>query len=181
MQNVKRNSFVFGIVIAVLALALVIFTPKIHAQPSSINVQATATATTTRTYLSNGSGTATYQIDSYPTYSNTKVFSIAGIDSVYLYAQVEASTTATIFSFTPQFSNNGLDWYGVASSSTNGANAFTTASTVYTWAPGTVATSTLVFKLPDIQGMHERVLTTATGAAGAVYEEVVLKKNASGQ
>lgn len=181
MQNVKRNKFALIVVIAILALVSLTFIQKIHAQSSSINVQVTATATTTRTYLANGSGTATYQIDSYPTYSNTKVFSMAGIDSVYLYAQVEASTTATIFSFTPQFSNNGIDWYGVASSSTNGANAFTAVSTVYTWAPGTVATSTLVFKLPDIQGMHERVLTTATGAAGAVYEEIVLKKNASGQ
>lgn len=172
MQNVKRNktASLLAIVIFVV-LAFVAFAPRSNAQPSSINVQMTAPATTTVAYIGNGTATSTYQIDSYPTYSSSKVFSMAGIDSEYLYVQATASSTATVFTFTPQFSNNGIDWYNIAS----------TSGTVATWNPGTTATSGLAFKLPDMQGLHERILTSATGAAGAVYEEVVLKKNASGQ
>lgn len=160
-----------AIIAGLTLLAFVAFAPNSKAQPSSINVQTTAPATTTVAFVGNGTATSTYQIDSYPTFNQSKVFSMAGIDAEYLYVQVTASSTATIFTFTPQFSNNGIDWYNIAS----------TSGTAAIWNPGTTATTGLAFKLPDMQGLHERILTSAAGAAGAVYEEVVLKKNASGQ
>lgn len=162
------------------ALFLVAFSiiSTVKAVSSTVTFEATATATTTRAYLGNGTGTSTYQFDSNLS-SSGKIANVQGIDAVSLYIQVEASTTATAYSITPQFSNNNIDWYGVASSSTNGANAFTSASTVYTWTPGTVATSTLVLLLPAIPAEHERVLLSAAGGAGAIYAEVDLKKNPS--
>lgn len=173
MQSLKRNKTI-GIlaIVSVLALlAFAAFAPESKAQPSSISVQTTAAATTTVAYIGAGTATSTYQIDSYGVYNPAKAFSMAGIDAEYLYVQAAASSTATVFTFTPQFSNNGVDWYNIAS----------TSGTVATWNPGTTATSGLAFKLPDMQGLHERIVTSAAGAAGAVYMEVVLKKNASGQ
>lgn len=181
MQNLKSKRIVFGAIFAV-ALILIAVSSRAQAQPSSINVQTTAVATTTLTYLASGA-TTTYQIDSYPTYSSSNVFSMAGIDSEYLYVQATASSTATLYTFTPQFSNNGTDWYGMGSQGTASAagSIAVSTTTTFTWTPGATTFTSMAFKLPDMTGMHERVLTTVSGAAGAVYEEVVLKKNAQGQ
>ena len=126
--------------------------------------------------------TSTFQFDSYPSYSSSKPFSMAGIDSEYLYVDAIASSTATAYSFTPQVSNNGIDWYGIGTTGTLTVNSVPVSTTTsYTWTPGTTATSTMAFKLPDMSGLHERVVVSALGAAGGVYMEVVLKHNASGQ
>lgn len=165
---------------SMMALFLVAFSiiATVKAVPSTVTFEATATATTTRAYLGNGTATSTFQFDSNLA-SSGKIANVQGIDAASLYVQVEASSTATAYSITPQFSNNNIDWYGVASSSTNGANAFTSASTAYTWTPGTVSTSTLVLMLPAVPAQHERVIFSATGGAGAIYAEVDLKKNPS--
>lgn len=185
MTKVQRNS-TFGLIgtatlVLLLWAGLAIST---KAQPSSINVQSTAVATTTVAYIGNGTATSTYQIDANNTVSASKIFSMAPIDTVYMYVQGAASSSATTFGFTVQMSNNGSDWYSVGTSSLNSAPTFTfgssiASSTTATWLPGTTATSSFMFQLPVVAGLHERVLTSATGAAGAVYEEFVLKKNPS--
>lgn len=181
MQNILKNSLLGFAVACVLAAVLAIFAHPAHAQPSSIFVQTTATATTSVSYLSPGVATSTYQIDSYPTSSSSKVFTMAGIDNVYLYAQVAASSTATQYIFTPQFSNNNIDWYGTGSLGTPSAAGATAVSTTtsFIWTPGTTATTSMAFKLPDMAGIHERIITSVSGAAGALYQEIVLKKNPS--
>jgi hypothetical protein len=166
MQNLLKNKgWEIGAVAAfAAAVVLLLLVPKTNAQPSSINVQTTAVATTTLIYVGNGTATSTYQIDSYPTFSSSKIFSMAGIDSEYLFIQVNASSSATVFSFTPQFSNNGIDWYNygtLGTPATNGNTAVST-STAFTWTPGTTATTSMAFKLPDLAGMHERIMVSAT-------------------
>lgn len=184
MQSILKNKVSFAVVVALVVIASIgVFVSKVSAQPSTLTVQTTATATTTVSYLTSGTGNFTYQIDSYPTYSSSKVFSMAGIDSVYLYAQVAASSTATTYTFQPQYSNNGVDWYNAGSQGTaSGAGVVAVAtSTTFTWQPGTVATTSMMFRMPDLSGLHQRIITSASGGAGAVYEEVVLKKNAQGE
>lgn len=177
INTLKENAWIVALAVVTL-LVLVFFGIKAKAAPSAITFEATATATTTRAFLANGSGTVTFQLDSNLS-SSGKLPNVITVDAASLYIQVEASTTATTYAIAPQFSNNNIDWYGVASSSTNGATAFTSAATSYTWTPGTVATSTLVLPLPAIPAAHERVIVTATGGAGAVYMEADLKKNPS--
>lgn len=178
MNSLLKNSRGLILLAVVAAFAvLLVGLSKASAQPSGVVFEATGTATSTRAYLANG-GTSTFQFDSNLA-SSGKIPNVQTIDAASLYLQVEASTTATSYSIAPQFSNNNIDWYGVASSSTNGANAFTAGATSYTWTPGTTATSSLVLLLPAIPAAHERVVVTATGAAGTAYMEVDLKKNPS--
>lgn len=182
MKNVLRNSLFLTLITAGLLFAFFSIS-YVKAQPSSLGIQTTATATTTVAFVGNGTATSTYQIDSYPTSSFTKVFTMAGTDSVYLYVQGAASTTATTFTFTPQWSNNNIDWYTAGSQGTANANGViaVATSTSFTWQPGTTATTSIMFKLPELSGLHQRVLSSASGGAGAVYEEIVLKRNAQGQ
>ena len=182
MQNVARNSL---FVLAILGVGFLVslHAERVSAQPSSISVESTAVATTSISYVGNGVATSTWQLDSYPAYSSSKVFSMAGIDSEYLYVIAIASSTATVYNFTPQISNNGTDWYPIGSTGTASALGIITvaSTTTYSWTPSTTATTTVEFKLPDTASLHERIVVSATGAAGSYYAEVVLKKNASGQ
>lgn len=182
MQNATRNSLLFVVIAFAIAAGSLIAIPRADAQPSSIAVQTTAAATSTLAYLGNGTATSTYQIDSYPSYSSSKPFSMAGIDANYLYLELTASSSATVFTVTPQVSNNGTDWYNVSGVLSSTATQSTMASTTaYVFQP-TVTTATFIaFKLPDITGLHERLVFSASGAAGAIYAEVVNKHNASGQ
>lgn len=185
MQNTLKVSL-YSAAAAIVVVGALLFgiSNSAHAQPSSINVQSTAAATTTLTFLGNGTATSTYQIDSYPTYSSSKVFSMAGIDSVYLDLEGVASSSATVFGINVQVSNNGIDWYSVATTTlaqTSFAIPNLASSTTFVWQPNMAATSSMEVKLPDVAAIHERVQFSATGAAGAVYAEVVLKKNAQGQ
>lgn len=182
MKSLTRNSLIFAI-IGILSSAIIIaFAPRVDAQPSSIAVQTTNAATSTVAYLGNGTATSTYQIDSYPSYSSSKAFSMAGIDAVYAYLELTASSTATVFSVTPQFSNNNIDWYNYSGPlSTNSSQVIMASTTAYTFTPNTTATTFVAFKLPDMTGIHERLVFSALGAAGSVYAEVVNKKAASGQ
>ena len=169
----KKISLILSGFLAVFVVGFMV--TKTHAYPSSLTIDTTATATTTRTFVGNGTATSTYQFDSYPTYNPTKPFSMGQMDAEYLYVQAEASSTATVFGITPQFSNNGVDWYTYGT--LTGLNV--TSTTTYTWQPATVATSSMTFKLPTMYGMHERVLVSGSGAAGAIYMEVVMQKQPS--
>ncbi len=155
-----------------------------RAQPSSVSVQTTASATTTAAFIGNGTATSTYQIDAGNVFSTSKEFSMQDVDNVYMFVQGAASSSATVFGFTVQVSNNNIDWYSVATTSLITVPSYVfgssiASSTTATWQPGTTATSSFMFQLPNVAALHERVLISATGAAGAVYAEFALKKNPS--
>lgn len=170
-----------GIGMFLIGLALTLLTAGLaHAQPSSTSTQATATATTSVTYIGNGTATSTYQIDSN-LFSSGKIANMQSVDALSLFLQVAASSTLTQYVITPQVSNNNIDWYNVGSlgtASAAGAVAVST-STSFTWTPGVTATSSNSFSIPFIPTMHERLVISATGAAGAYYAEIDLKKNPS--
>ena len=165
---------------AIAVIAVMVIVKTASAQPSTITFETTAIATTSVAYLVSGTGSTIFQFDN-PVFGSGKIANMQGVDSVSLYVQGAASSTATSFSILPQYSNNGLDWYsnGIATSSTAGGAFALASSTVYTWIPGTTATTSMVLNLPVVPAQHERVVVSANGAAGAVYMEVDLKKNPS--
>ena len=101
------------------------------------------------------------------------------VDAVALYLQVAASSTATTYIITPQYSNNNIDWYTVGSQGTAAATGVVTVatSTSFNWSPQTTATSTMVLNLPTVPTLHERVLISSSGAGGYFYAEADLKQN----
>ena len=182
MTSARKNNCLFGAVVLamVIALGAVFLVNEAKASPSSIAVQTSANATTTVAYIGNGTATSTYQFDN-TSFSSGKVPTMTAIDASYLYVQVAASSTATVLTVTPQVSNNGIDWYGIGSEGTASAAGAIAVSTTtsFTWTPGTTATTSMEFKLPDVATVHERIVFSMTGGAGAIYNEVVLKQNPS--
>lgn len=179
-MTLKANVKILFCIAAIAAMAMVMFASFAQAQPSSVTTQATSVSTTTPNFVGNGTATSTYQFDN-PVFSSGKIANMQTVDTATLYLQVAASSTATQYTVTPQVSNNNVDWYNIGSqgaASAGGAIAVSS-STSFTWTPGTVATTSMAFVLPLISTMHERVQISASGAAGAYYAEVDLKKNPS--
>lgn len=152
------------------------------AAPSTLAIQTSAIATTTVTYLVPGTASSTYQIDNNGVFAASKVPNMQGVDSVNDYVQYAASSTSAILSITPQWSNNNIDWYNFnqpaqSTPLANGAYVLGTSTVSYQFTPSSTATSSMVIKLPAIEGQHERVVYTVAGANAAVYSEYVLKFN----
>lgn len=177
MINTLKENWAVVVLAVIAILAVAFFGIKAKAAPSAITFETTASTTTLPAYVGNGTATTTYQLDSNLA-SSGKVPNVITIDAASLYLLVVASSSATTYAISPQFSNNNIDWYGVASTS-GATSGFGSSATVYTWTPGTTATTTLVFNLPAIPAAHERVQVSASGAAGSVYMEADLKKNPS--
>lgn len=151
------------------------------AQPSTIVLQATATATTSVAYMVAGVASTTYQIDN-TVFSSGKVANMQNIDEASLFLQVAASSSAANIIVTPQFSNNGIDWYSLGTATTTvtaGGTSVLAFPTTYQWVPGTTATTSIVFKLPPVPANRERIVVGSSGANAAVYMEIDLKKNPS--
>lgn len=184
-MTTSLNRTIIGVlaIVAALLIAFAVFGFRnASASPASVVIQTTAPATTTVAYLGVGTATSTYQYDS-AVFSSGKIRNMQPVDRIALYVQVAASSTASVISINPQYSNNGVDWYnfGTATStvSSSGITAMTT-GTSYQWTPGTTATSSLVILLPDVPSQHQRVQFSASGAAAALYAEVDMKQNAGG-
>lgn len=186
-----KNLLWFGVAGVVLLGALFFSAVQLtHAQPSSVNVQASATATTTVTYMTPGTATTTYQIDSQ-LFSAGKVPNMLSIDSGSLTIQMTASSSVgTLSSLAWQFqcSNNNIDWAGESSTGTvSGSTSSESTSTVtHYWAPGTTATTTkYIANIPICFAYHERIQfyipgnPATTASSSAFYIEVGLKKNPS--
>ena len=179
-MKTSRN-WLYGAILALLgAVSVASYAGIASAQPSSLVLQTSAIATTTVAYIGNGTATSTYQIDG-STFSSGKIANLQPIDSISLFVQIAASSTATTLTITPQYSNNGIDWYNLGSQGTasaSGSIAVST-STAFTWTPGTTATTSMVFVLPSVPTNHERVVYSMSGGAGGLYSEYDLKKNPS--
>lgn len=178
----KRNSL--GLVVMLAAIILLgafgFYIQKTQAAPDAVISEASATATTTVSYLPIG-GSTTYQFDSNTVPSN-KIQSMQSVTATSLYFQYAASSTSSTLVVTPQYSNNNIDWYGFnqAIGTTVGATGSTTLASTslnYTFTASGVATSSQVIVLPAVPALHERVLFTQIGAAGAVYSETDLKSS----
>lgn len=168
----------YGLFVAFIIAVMGIAAVSVKASPSQISFETSSIATTTISYLSPGVATSTYTFTD-PSFASGKVSNMQQVDSVAFYLQAAASSTSSVFSVTPQFSNNGIDWYSLATATstitTAGASPLTN-STSYQWTANTTATTSLVFSLPAVPSNYERVVISTSGAGGAVYNEVALKK-----
>lgn len=176
-----RNKYLLLLGGVAVLLAMVFGVAKTYAQPSSVMIEATATATTTVGFVAPNGTTVTYQLDSN-LFSSGKIANVGTVDSVSLFVQAAASSSSSMISITPQFSNNNVDWYnvGTATSTLSGVGTSTiTTSTIYTWIPGTTATTGIVFLLPAVPALHERVVFSSSIGSSSIYAEVDLKKNPS--
>lgn len=181
-MTISNRSWIVGGALAILALlaGMVFAVGNASAQPSTVVFQTSAAATTTVAYIGSGTGTSTYQIDN-PVFSSGKITNLQPIDSIALYVQMAASSTASTLTVTPQYSNNNIDWYALGSQGTASAAGVIAVSTTttFTWTPGTTATTSMVFNLPAVPTQHERLVFSMSGGAGAIYSEYDLKKNPS--
>lgn len=103
--------------VGLILLVVTFFTQKAANAELPYFTQAVQTATTSPTYLT--TGTTTYTYDAFNGGNNTW-----GADSATLVLQVVATTTATKINFVQEISQDGIDWYSVATSSTLGANNY---------------------------------------------------------
>lgn len=181
MKSALRNNILTGILaVAAILAVLILFTDKSHASPATIQFETSAAASTTVSYLTAGGASTTFQFDSQ-VFGANKVASMIPINSTSVYVQAAASSSATIYTITPQWSNNGVDWYGYQQplgTSATGAQLFSTSTVSYSWNPGTTATTSAVFVLPNVPTYHARVLVGTTGANGTAYIEAALKTDA---
>lgn len=180
MTNVKNNLLTGAVAVFIIVCLLGFFALKTHASPATIQFETSAAATTTVTYLTSGGASTAFQFDSQ-TFGSNKVASMIPISATSVYLQVAASSSATIYSVTPQWSNNGVDWYGfqqTLGTTATGVQQFATSTISYLWTPGTTSTTSAVFVLPNVPTYHARVLVSTTGAAGAVYIEADLRTDA---
>jgi hypothetical protein len=186
MTYTKKWLFSIVSLMVLTAFALVLFSSRAGAQPSSVVFQATGATTNGVAYLVAGTATSTYQFDS-GNFSSSKVLSMQTIDNASMFIEYVASSTSSILAWQFQYSNDGVNWYGENSSQTPILNSTLSetieASTTIThlWTPGVAATSTKAVVIPIIAAQHERVVFFApTGAAnGAIYAEISLKRNPS--
>lgn len=178
---INRVGFIalVGIFVGVIG----IFAQKTYATPSQIVIQDQATATTSVAYLIPGTATSTYQIDSNGAYVAGQVPNMQQIDAITMMVQFTASTSASVLTITPQWSNNNIDWYGFNSTTNatpgaNGVGLLASTTLVYQWQPGNTIASTTgeAINLPVVSAEHERVIFGATVGNGSEYAEFDLKK-----
>lgn len=163
-------------------VAVGMYAINVKAAPATLAIQTSATATTSVSYMTSGTASSTYQIDNNGVFSASKVPNMQSVDSVNVYVQYAASSTAAVLTIVPQWSNNGIDWYSFnqatnATPASNGVTLLASSTLTYQFLPLSTATSSMVINLPDVRGQHERVTYGTTGANGAVYSEYVLKFN----
>lgn len=167
----KRSNIlaIGGIVCAAaLLLAAVGFTPARAASPD-FNVVSTAAATTTVSYMTAGTATTTLTYDSLYT----------GSDSAVLLTQFAASSTSSVLNITVQYSQDGIDWYGdnlmVLTNSTSTPAKSIQIGNTYTWLAASTATTSKAVLIPT-PARYSRIQYSMTGAAGAVWGQMVAKK-----
>lgn len=179
-----KKSLVSILAIAIVLAVLSLYATRVHAQPSTDVIQTSATATTTVGYMTAGTASTTYQIDGNGSFASGKVANMQPIDVVSMFVQYSASSTSATLIATPQWSNNGIDWYGFGQSvfatpASTGVIPLASTTLTYQFLPPSTATTTFVINLPQINAQHERVIFGTQGANGAVYSEWVLRKNPS--
>jgi hypothetical protein len=158
----KKYLIIAGLVLIGVGFSL---TAKANALFFLPTVQ-TATATTTAAFIGVGTGTTTLSFDAYAN-GATRAANYAT-----LFTQFAASSTSSLLTITPQYSQDGVDWYSDSTLiATSSVTAIQTANT-YTWLAATTATSSraIVIKTPT---RYTRVQYSLTGAAGAVWAQIV--------
>lgn len=159
----------------------------VKANPSQFSKTVeTSAATTTASFVGVGTGTTTLTYDAYTgssTCGTQIVTSNAKQTNAALLTQFAASSTSSVLGVSVEYSHDCVDWYqdsvnpvGTATpmaliTSLNAVNTFT-------WAANTVATTSKAVMLAT-PTRYLRVKYTLTGAAGAVWGQIVPNKERS--
>lgn len=190
-----RNAGSFALLGIVLIAILAVSISRVHAIQSSVFTETTAVATSTATYMTAGTATTTYQVDSGNTFASGKPGPgvLQTIDAQQIFLEwISAQATSTL-AYQIQVSNNNVDWYGMNSltsttpgnSSGNWNVASSTVNTYY-WTPGIGGNATTTnftsIVLPPVIAPHERIVFSVPvgSPAGAIYAEINLKQLPSG-
>lgn len=172
-----------------LVVALVVIVNSVKANSSYFPPPvSTATATTSPRYMTPGTATSTLTLDSY--YQDT-LGNYTKTDSAVLLTQFAGSSTASILGIDVEYSQDGIDWYKdnlnalVLASSTaiypiqpNSRISWTFASStvgggVVAASTGATSTKAILITTPT---RWIRVVHTITGANGAVWSQLVPRK-----
>lgn len=180
MAHLKRSNVVWfiGIVTAFVLVSLLMHVYQAKANPSEFTVIRSATASTTRTYLSSSGTYVTPAYDSFNGDPNAA-------DSAVLLTEFEASSTSSVLGIRFQYSAGGAnldcvaapttcDWFDdnlvSATSTTNISSANS-----YTWVAASTATTSKAIVMPT-PTRYVRAVYTMSGAAGAIWNSMVIKK-----
>jgi len=194
----KKNIF-FGVIFTLVMVFILSSLPGIirfaGASASALFTQKTSTATTSPSFMTPGTATTTYQIDSGGTFGDgSKLTTLNGQDQVYMFLMTTASTSATTFAYQIQYSNNNIDWYGesinqgqnytaIPLSGTASIMLESTSTVTHYYTPGVTTATTRAILLPPVIAQHERVIftlpTISGNVNGSVYAEFNIKRNPS--
>lgn len=167
----------------VLASILVLFSVSgtAHANPLRFPPAVpSATATTTLTFMSNGAATST--LATYDSYANNGVSgggSSQAMDSVAILLQTTASSTASVYWITFEYSMDGVDWYA------DNAVTRTTAGTInasgansYSFTASSTAREGRLIVAPA-PTRFIRMKSTVAGANGAIWGAIQPQKQSN--
>lgn len=159
--------------IAVGFLALFSIMTTVRANPFYFPASvATSAATTTPAYLAIGTATSTLTFDSYAQ-GQTKA-----TDKGVLLVQAVASSTSSVYLFTFQYSQDGIDWYSDNTQPATTTSTVVTAPQVFTFTAAGTATSSRAIPV-SFPTRYVRVVTSITGAAGAVWQQIVPQRQSN--
>lgn len=116
--------------LAIMAIA-VFGISKAKANPSYFNRFQSATATTTVSYLNPAAPSGTVATTTVNVYPSTPFNQ--GADSAAIFVQYQASSTASILNIQPEYSMDGIDWYGYSATTTPQANPQILTDGRWTW------------------------------------------------
>lgn len=173
-MSLKRSGSAYVLVGAIiLAVSLSIaWASSARANPYDIN-QSNVTATTSVTYIAPGTATSTQTYDSYAGGNSN-----ASSDGVLL-VQFVASSTSSVLNIAVQYSMNGIDWYGddllTSLNSTTSPVKSINVDNTYTWTAAGTATTSKAILIPT-PTRYARAVIGITGAAGAVWSDIVARK-----
>lgn len=117
-------------------------------------------ATTTRTYMK-----------STQSASSTLVAYTERAESLETNLTAEASTTATIYAWSYQSSDDGITWYekSCAADTSNVLQTYGPGACIHSWTPGTTATSTKSVTISTLGSKYTRVKFGTMSANGALH------------
>lgn len=164
--------------VGLIAIAILILTAMIpsastvNANPIYVGATAqTATATSSPAFIGVGTATSTVTYDAYASTTLQYVPTMAS-----LLVQFTASSTSSVLAINLQYSNDGIDWYQDSvygalghGTSTQAIDLATTNS--ITWKAAGTAVTNRIIMIPT-PTRYVRVISSLTGAAGAVWVQV---------
>lgn len=179
-MTITKKSFAWAAAIATFFA----MTPFAFANPLRFPpAQSTSTATSSPTYLSAGAATTT--LATYDTYANTGSPGTGGssqqMDKVAVMLQHTASTSASVATFTIQYSMDNIDWYDDETSflPATVSTQNITNPIIYSVTGNTTSSTTLKVIMPNTPLRYVRVRGTVAGTNGGLWVSIQPQKQSN--